>query len=104
MKPTRHVTELTLDPEDNTRKEQMKMFLTRLGRGSKTIVAGDITQTDLEGKKPSGLILMETILKSVSDIAFVYLNTGDVVRHPLVKKIVDAYEAFEKKNGHEPQT
>jgi len=70
--------------------------LTRLGFGSKMVVTGDITQTDLPKQQASGLIVSSRILKSVKGIAFCYLTEADVVRHPLVKRIVAAYEKFEK--------
>jgi phosphate starvation-inducible PhoH-like protein len=70
----------------------MKMFLTRLGFGSKMVITGDKTQIDLPRGIDSGLIATETILKNVSDIHFQYLEQGDVVRHPLVAKIIEAYE------------
>ncbi|WP_422123126.1 PhoH family protein [Planococcus sp. X10-3] len=81
-----------LDEAQNTTKAQMKMFLTRLGFGSKMIITGDKTQIDLPRGAESGLIAAEKILKSVSGIQFIYLESGDVVRHPLVSKIIDAYE------------
>lgn len=81
-----------LDEAQNTTKAQMKMFLTRLGFGSKMIITGDKTQIDLPRGAESGLIASEKILKDVSGIQFMYLESGDVVRHPLVSKIIDAYE------------
>ncbi|WP_033544106.1 PhoH family protein [Planococcus sp. CAU13] len=81
-----------LDEAQNTTKAQMKMFLTRLGFGSKMIITGDKTQIDLPRGAESGLIATEKILKGVSGIQFMYLESGDVVRHPLVSKIIDAYE------------
>jgi phosphate starvation-inducible protein PhoH and related proteins len=81
-----------LDEAQNTTKAQMKMFLTRLGFGSKMIITGDKTQIDLPRGMDSGLIAAETILRKVSDIRFQYLEQGDVVRHPLVAKIIEAYE------------
>lgn len=81
-----------LDEAQNTTKAQMKMFLTRLGFGSKMIITGDKTQIDLPRGAESGLIAAEKILKNVSGIEFIYLESGDVVRHPLVSKIIDAYE------------
>lgn len=70
----------------------MKMFLTRLGFSSKTVVTGDITQIDLADKKASGLVEIQSILKGIKGIRFVYFSKGDVVRHPLVQKIIKAYE------------
>lgn len=81
-----------LDEAQNTTKAQMKMFLTRLGFGSKMVITGDKTQIDLPRGLDSGLIAAETILRNVVDISFQYLEQGDVVRHPLVAKIIDAYE------------
>lgn len=81
-----------LDEAQNTTKAQMKMFLTRLGFGSKMIITGDKTQVDLPRGVHSGLIEAETILKPVDKIHFQYLEQGDVVRHPLVAKIITAYE------------
>ena len=81
-----------LDEAQNTTKAQMKMFLTRLGFGSKMVITGDKTQIDLPRGTDSGLITVEKILKEIPDITFQYLEQGDVVRHPLVAKIIDAYE------------
>lgn len=81
-----------LDEAQNTTKAQMKMFLTRLGFGSKMVITGDKTQIDLPRGTVSGLIEVETILQNVSDIHFQYLEQGDVVRHPIVAKIIAAYE------------
>lgn len=81
-----------LDEAQNTTKAQMKMFLTRLGFGSKMIITGDKTQIDLPRGAESGLIAAETILKNVRNIHFQYLESGDVVRHPIVTKIIEAYE------------
>lgn len=85
-----------LDEAQNTGSEQMKMFLTRLGFHSKAVVTGDITQIDLPENKTSGLIEVQSILKGIEGIAFVYFSDRDVVRHPLVQDIVKAYEAREK--------
>lgn len=81
-----------LDEAQNTTKEQMKMFLTRLGFGSKMVITGDITQVDLPKGVNSGLSVVRDILKEISGIEFVYLEQSDVVRHPLVQKIINAYE------------
>lgn len=81
-----------LDEAQNTTKAQMKMFLTRLGFGSKMVITGDKTQIDLPKGAESGLIVAEKILHKVSGIHFQYLEQGDVVRHPLVAKIISAYE------------
>ena len=83
---------IILDEAQNTTSEQMKMFLTRMGRSSKIVVTGDITQIDLPPGKPSGLIEVKELLKGLPGIAFSYLSKADIVRHPLVQKIVDAYE------------
>jgi phosphate starvation-inducible PhoH-like protein len=87
---------IILDEAQNTTREQMKMFLTRLGFGSKAVVTGDVTQVDLPGGKESGLRSVYDILKGVDRIAFRYLSDNDVVRHDIVQKIVRAYEAYEK--------
>lgn len=81
-----------LDEAQNTTPEQMKMFLTRLGFGSKMVVTGDATQVDLPKGKKSGLREAERILKNISDLKFVYLGQEDVVRHSLVQKIIEAYD------------
>jgi phosphate starvation-inducible PhoH-like protein len=73
---------------------QMKMFLTRLGVNSKAIITGDITQIDLPGKSVSGLIQAKEILNDIEGVGFVYFDKSDVVRHKLVKDIIDAYEKF----------
>jgi phosphate starvation-inducible PhoH-like protein len=83
-----------LDEAQNTTTEQMKMFLTRLGFNSKAVVTGDITQIDLPSGKTSGLREAIEVLTPVDEIQFVYFNERDVVRHPLVKKIIRAYEDF----------
>lgn len=80
-----------LDEAQNTTPEQMKMFLTRLGFGSTVVVTGDITQVDLPGQAPSGLRVVREILQDIPEVAFCELTSKDVVRHPLVGKIVDAY-------------
>jgi phosphate starvation-inducible PhoH-like protein len=85
-----------VDEAQNTTPAQLKMVLTRLGFGSKMVVTGDITQTDLPSNQESGLIVASKILKSVEGVAFCYLTQADVVRHPLVQKIVAAYETYEK--------
>jgi len=92
---------IILDEAQNTSPEQMKMFLTRLGFGSKVVITGDITQVDLPEEKKSGLILIRKILKNISGIEFIYLTSKDVVRHTLVQKIVNAYKVYEEelKNG-----
>ncbi|NHU84086.1 PhoH family protein [Kocuria sp. JC486] len=89
---------IILDEAQNTTPEQMKMFLTRLGFGSKIVVTGDVTQIDLPGGTSSGLRQVEHILRGVDDIAFPTLSSDDVVRHELVGKIVDAYGHFDATN------
>ncbi|MGO3752102.1 MAG: PhoH family protein [Peptoniphilaceae bacterium] len=86
-----------LDEAQNTTNEQMKMFLTRLGYGSKAIITGDITQTDLPKGKPSGLKTVLNILKGVKGIGIVYLGKQDIVRHPLVQRIISAYDKYESR-------
>jgi len=90
-----------LDEAQNTTPAQMKMFLTRIGFGSRAVVTGDITQTDLPDQKTSGLRHSLNILKNLDQIGFTYFNSQDVVRHPLVQSIVEAYDKFE--NGEQPQ-
>ncbi|MGI6576111.1 MAG: PhoH family protein [bacterium] len=87
---------IILDEAQNTTPEQMKMFLTRLGFNSQAIVTGDITQIDLPRGQFSGLQEAQTILKHVTDIAFVYLSKQDVVRHELVQRVIEAYEDYER--------
>lgn len=86
-----------LDEAQNTTNEQMKMFLTRLGYGSKAIITGDITQTDLPKSKSSGLKVVLNILKNVKGVGITYLTSKDIVRHPLVQRIIEAYDKFEKR-------
>ena len=86
---------IILDEAQNTTPEQMKMFLTRIGFGSKCVVTGDVTQIDVPGGR-SGLVGLEGVLGSVENVAFVHLNRGDVVRHKIVADIVDAYEHAER--------
>ncbi|MBI5665992.1 MAG: PhoH family protein [Nitrospirae bacterium] len=87
---------IILDEAQNTTSEQMKMYLTRLGFNSKTVITGDITQIDLPAEKVSGLVEAERILKEIKDLRFVYFSEKDVVRHRLVQHIIKAYEKFEK--------
>jgi phosphate starvation-inducible PhoH-like protein len=89
---------IILDEAQNTTPEQMKMFLTRIGFGSKAVVTGDVTQTDLPAGKPSGLKHVINILRKTDGVAFTFFEAADVVRHPLVQRIVQAYEA------HTPDT
>ncbi len=86
---------ILLDEAQNTSPEQMKMFLTRIGLGSKAIVNGDVTQIDLPAGQQSGLVHVEKALSGVPGIAFVYLDGKDVVRHEIVKRIIEAYERYE---------
>jgi len=88
---------IILDEAQNTTPAQMKMFLTRIGFGSKVIITGDATQKDLSADVRSGLEIAGNVLKGIDDIAFCTLTSSDVVRHPLVQKIVKAYEDYEKK-------
>lgn len=88
---------IVLDEAQNTTPEQMKMFLTRIGYGSKAVVTGDLTQIDLGDDKRSGLMESVKILSGVEDIGMITLTNKDVVRHPLVQKIIAAYEKFEAK-------
>ena len=89
---------IILDEAQNTTPAQMKMFLTRIGFGSKVVVTGDSTQKDLPSGTTSGLDIAKKVLKNIEDISICNLTSKDVVRHPLVQKIVKAYEEFEKKN------
>lgn len=89
---------IILDEAQNTTQAQMKMFLTRIGFGSKVVVTGDATQKDLAPDVKSGLEIAEKVLNKVEGISFCRLTSRDVVRHPLVQKIVTAYEEYEKKN------
>lgn len=92
---------IILDEAQNTTPEQMKMFLTRLGFGSKAIITGDVTQIDLPKGKFSGLKQVEEILKGIKGIEFVHLGEKDVVRHKLVQHIIKAYERYEEENMSE---
>jgi phosphate starvation-inducible PhoH-like protein len=87
---------ILLDEAQNTTPEQMKMFLTRMGNGSQAAVTGDVTQTDLSERITSGLVRVESILKNIPGVVFHRLNESDVVRHPLVRRIVRAYDEWEK--------
>ncbi|MFS2099198.1 PhoH family protein [Variovorax sp. Varisp85] len=88
-----------LDEAQNTTVEQMKMFLTRIGFGAKAVVTGDVSQIDLPKQQLSGLIDAERVLKRVNGIAITHFTSADVVRHPLVAKIVDAYDGQRKRAG-----
>lgn len=88
---------IILDEAQNTTPEQMKMFLTRIGFGTKAVITGDVTQIDLQKHQKSGLVEAQKVLKDISGIAMTHFLSADVVRHPLVQKIVNAYEAYEQK-------
>jgi phosphate starvation-inducible PhoH-like protein len=92
---------IILDEAQNTTREQMKMFLTRLGFGSKIVVTGDVTQVDLPDGQISGLRVVQEILDGIPDIHFARLTSTDVVRHKLVGKIVDAYERYDAQPGQQ---
>lgn len=84
---------IILDEAQNTTPEQMKMFLTRIGFGSKVVITGDVTQVDLPYGKKSGLSEALRILSDIEEIGFVELEIQDIVRHPIIQKIVEAYES-----------
>ncbi|MEF3254843.1 MAG: PhoH family protein [Deferribacterales bacterium] len=88
---------IILDEAQNATMEQMKMFLTRLGFNSKAVITGDITQIDLPAEKRSGLVLIKDVLKNINGIEFIEFGKVDVVRNPIVQKIIKAYEAYENK-------
>ena len=92
-----------LDEAQNATGMQMKMFLTRLGPNSKSIITGDITQIDLPSYSQSGLVQVKEILKSVDGVGFVYFDKGDVLRHKLVKDIINAYEKLYNNNGNKKE-
>ncbi|MBR0119864.1 MAG: PhoH family protein [Eubacterium sp.] len=91
---------IILDEAQNTTPAQMKMFLTRIGFGSKVVITGDLSQKDLPFKAESGLEVAAKVLEGIDDIGFSYLTNKDVVRHPLVQKIVHAYEKYEAKQAY----
>jgi len=93
-----------LDEAQNTTAEQMKMFLTRIGYGSKAVITGDITQIDLPIGKMSGLIEARNVISGVEGISFIYFNERDVVRHPLVQRIVRAYASYSAQNTARQQS
>ena len=95
---------IILDEAQNTTNEQMKMFLTRIGYGSKAIVTGDITQVDLPRGKKSGLLVATNILRNIKGISFLEFEKTDVVRHPLVQKIIGAYENLEHNRSNYDNT
>jgi phosphate starvation-inducible PhoH-like protein len=87
---------IILDEAQNTTPEQMKMFLTHIGFGTKAVITGDVTQIDLQRHQKSGLVEAQKVLKDIKGIAMTHFLSGDVVRHPLVQKIVNAYENYEQ--------
>lgn len=89
---------IILDEAQNSTQEQMKMFLTRLGFDSKTVITGDVTQVDLPNDKPSGLVQVQELLKHIEGIAFIHFTGQDVVRHELVQQIIEAYGRFSEKD------
>ncbi len=91
---------IILDEAQNTTSEQMKMYLTRLGFNSKTVITGDISQIDLPAGKISGLVEIKQLLKDIKDLSFIYFSEKDVVRHKLVQEIVKAYDKFEKSRNN----
>ena len=93
---------IILDEAQNTTPAQMKMFLTRIGFGSKVIITGDQSQKDLPSGAASGLDVAIRVLKKIDDIGFSFLTSTDVVRHPLVQKIVEAYDSYEAREGKRP--
>ncbi|GAB6066462.1 PhoH family protein [Aquifex pyrophilus] len=88
---------IILDEAQNATKDQMKMFLTRIGFGSKAVITGDVTQIDLPKKRESGLIEAMEVLRNIEGIEFIFFKQTDVVRHPIVAKIINAYEEYEKR-------
>ena len=90
---------IILDEAQNTTREQMKMFLTRIGFDSRAVITGDITQVDLPTHQLSGLVQAEKLLSEIKGIGFSNFTKADVVRHPLVQKIIHAYEIEEENNG-----
>ncbi|HSI38019.1 MAG TPA: PhoH family protein [Methylotenera sp.] len=90
---------IILDEAQNTTPEQMKMFLTRIGFGTKAVITGDVTQIDLQRHQKSGLVEVQKILKDIKGIAMTQFLSADVVRHPLVQKIINAYEDYELKHS-----
>lgn len=98
---TLHNSFVILDEAQNSSALQMKMFLTRLGVHSRAIITGDITQVDLPQKTTSGLIQIQEVLKKILGVSFVYLDKNDIVRHRLVKDIIEAYDQFHTNNGNQ---
>jgi len=95
---------IILDEAQNTTVEQMKMFLTRIGFGSTAVITGDVTQVDLPRNTRSGLRHVTEVLKDVKGISFTFFSAKDVVRHPLVQKVVQAYEAYERKESQQGES
>ncbi len=95
---TLHNAFVILDEAQNASAIQMKMFLTRLGTHSRAIITGDVTQIDLPNTTTSGLVQIQNVLKEIQGVSFVYLDRNDVVRHKLVKEIIDAYDRFQTNN------
>ncbi|MFZ5798162.1 MAG: PhoH family protein, partial [Thermodesulfobacteriota bacterium] len=93
---------IILDEAQNTTREQMKMFLTRIGFDSQAVVTGDVTQIDLPGSTQSGLIDAQRVLGDIKGINFSYFAKSDVVRHPLVQEIIEAYDQQAKPRGKTP--
>jgi len=94
---------IILDEAQNTTAKQMKMFLTRMGNGSKIVITGDITQIDLPGNMGSGLVEVLNILKGIKGIGMVYMGEKDIFRHPMVQRIVHAYERWENGSDKKPK-
>jgi phosphate starvation-inducible PhoH-like protein len=92
---------IILDEAQNTTPEQMKMFLTRIGFNSKAVITGDVTQMDIGKAQESGLVLVQRILKGVPGISFLYLTKADIVRHPVVQRIIQAYEEYDEQRALE---
>ena len=90
---------ILLDEAQNTTPQQMKMFLTRMGFGAQMVVTGDVTQIDLPDSQPSGLVLAQSVLDGLQGVSFVQLAKDDIVRHPLVHDIIEAYEKAERRQG-----
>jgi phosphate starvation-inducible PhoH-like protein len=92
---------IILDEAQNTTPEQMKMFLTRIGFNSKAVITGDVTQIDIGRPQESGLVLVQRILKGVPGVSFLYLTKADIVRHPVVQRIIQAYEDYDEQRATE---
>jgi phosphate starvation-inducible PhoH-like protein len=89
---------IILDESQNTTTSQMKMFLTRIGFGSTAVITGDVTQIDLPRGTRSGLVQVTSVLRKVKGVSFTWFNSRDVVRHPIVQRIVEAYDAYDAQN------